>query len=319
MVVMELSPGNPPINPDEVVVSFLGDEYIADSLMLLGAHEIVKKHIVSHSILAEKYDDISKYTFMENGFETLRFDENSRKTLEPIYKQSKALTPSNQTIPSDESKHIQDAIDYLQEWMKEIYSKKTGNTRIKVICSRHMILRVAGCDDKTCHIQGNPLIHLDYIDFDKTYKRQCEEQEKQPIPVACPPIEKLIDVVNIWFPTEEITDWPLGFLEGNIEIKDYVPIRLVVGSQAASIRYKEGVKVVYKNQMNDPEVYIFRSATQSADKKGVLHGSFRITDEAHLRKSVELRCLIFSDDLAAGGSRTRKNRNLRKRRTRKQH
>lgn len=304
--------GSPPIKEDEVVITFLGDEYIADSVIDLGVHLMDKSKVISHSIPVRPYDNLEEYTFNRDGFQTLEFDTDIMNYLLPLYEVSKSLTPVS-TPPLDESPLIQNSIDVLQKWMTIVYSQLTGRSDITVVASRHMILRVAGCDERTCHIPGNPLIHLDYIDFEKTYERQCLEQEKHPIPVKCPPLEQLIDVVNIWFPTEEIQDWPLGFMKmDSIEIKDYVPIQLVVGSHAASMRYKDNLSVLYKNKMKVPEVYIFRSATQSSAKKGLLHGSFRITDKPYLRKSVELRCLIFAP-AGKGGAKTRSRKNQKRR------
>jgi hypothetical protein len=297
----QLSAASPPIKENEVVITFLGDKYVPDSVIDLGVHLMDKSLVTSESIPAEGYTDITQYKFVEHGFETLIFDEDTRDKLTPIYEISRSLTPSTPS-PPDELDSIQSSIDILQNWMKRVYAEKTGNADISVICSRHLILRIAGCSDDSCHIPGNPLIHLDYINFDRTYERQCEEQEKHPIPVACPPKENLIDVVNVWFPTEEINDWPLGFLDiKSVDVKDYVPIQLVVGSHAASIRYKDNLKVIYKKNMKDPEVYMFRSATGSDEKKGLLHGSFRITPDSFQRKSVELRCLIFKNSSKGGG------------------
>jgi hypothetical protein len=302
-----LNAASPPVKEGEVVISFLGDEYIADSRINLGVHLLDKTKIISHSIPAKAYDDIDEYNFRDDGFETLMFDSSTLSNLQPVYSISHSLTPAMPS-PPDELPEIQQSIDTLQSWMKRVYTEKTGISNIEVVCSRHMILRIAGCDSQSCHVPGNPLIHLDYIDFEKTYERQCLEQEKYSMPIKCPPKENLIDVVNI------------GFLKPhNIEIKDYVPVQLVGGSHAASVRHKDGLSIIYKNNMKVPEVYIFRSATESKDKMGIIHGSFRITDENVLRKSVELRCLIFSKPVesAGGGSsssrkysrRNRKNKN----------
>jgi hypothetical protein len=309
--------GNPPIKANEVIITFLGEEYLADSVIDLGVHLMDKSKVISHSIPVKPYMNLNEYNFVKDGFETVLFDDTTFGNLKPIYEISQQLTPTT-LAPPDELPIIQKSIDVLQNWMTKIYAEKTGISNITVVCSRHMILRVAGCDEKTCHIPGNPLIHLDYIDFEKTYERQCLEQEKHPIPVKCPPLEQLIDVVNIWFPTEEVQDWPLGFLDINsVEIKDYVPIQLVVGSHAASMRYKDGLTVLYKNKMTVPEAYIFRSATQSSEKKGLLHGSFRITDSSYLRKSVELRCLIFKNT-EGGKHKTRKHKRKSNSKSRKQ-
>ena len=83
------------------------------------------------------------------------------------------------------------------------------------------------------------------LNFDKAYERQCEEQ--QPTNTCkCPEIDKLIDVINIWFTSKMVVDCPFGFINmQNIEIRDYIPIELVVGSKPCSMRYKEDLSVIY--------------------------------------------------------------------------
>jgi hypothetical protein len=316
-----LKVGNTPTEPNKVILSFLGEYYLAGSLIDLGYHLVDKKKLENHNVPYEAYDNIGKYTLVQDGFQTLSFEPEMVKLLEPIYKYSAELSP-NTPGPSDEDEKIQECIDILQEWIKNKYSELTGETDITCVCSRHLIMRVAGCNKKSCHIPGNPLMHLDYISFDKAYERQCEEQEHQPIPVKCPKIDKLIDVINVWFPSKMVKDWPLGFINiQNVEIKDYIPIELVTGSKACSMRYKEEVSVIYKNDMKQPEVHMFRSATKDESKKGVLHGSFRITDKDIQRHSIELRCCIFKNPPSPalpprsklGGWRSVKKRKLGKR------
>ena len=293
----EIYPSSPPINKDEVVITLLGNDFIADSVIDLGAHKL-GNNVVSYSITAIPYDNITTKTLIKDGFQTLEFDEGMMTKLKPIYELTNSLTvktPENEDIPYQKEQK-QKTINFIQDWVKQTYSNIMGINEkdIDVLCSRNLIMRIAGCDKSSCHIPGNPLFHLDYIDFKKTYDRQCLEQEKYVNPVNCPPFENLIDVINIWFPTKPIDDWPLGFINNdNIQIRDYVPVQIVSGSQAASMRYKEGLNVCYKKNMKPPEVYMFRSATENVDKKGTFHGSFRITDKKLLRYSVEIRCCIF--------------------------
>jgi hypothetical protein len=312
-----LKAGNPPVEEDKVVISFLGDNFLAGSVIDLGVHLIDKTIINNQNVDCEKYEDIAKYEFREKGFQTLRFEPEVQHKLKRIYDISHKLLP-NEKKDLDEDPEIQDYIDYLQEWIKQKYTELTGETDIVAVCSRHLIMRIAGCDNVSCQIPGNPLFHLDYISFEATYNRQCREQEQFKYPQKCPPLENMIDVVNIWFPTVEVKDWPLGFLDiDSVEVKDYVPIQLVVGSQASSLRYKEDLKVFYKDKMQPPEVYFFRSATKDATKKGVIHGSFRITDDSFQRRSVELRCCIFKNKNRLGGKKTKKSKRYGKIRTRK--
>jgi hypothetical protein len=312
----ELTAGNVPTDENKVTLSFLGDQYLAGSVIDLGIHLIDKTQIVNRNVEFENYDDDRKYTFIKDGFQTLTFESHVLESLRPIYKISNELSPHTQG-PSDEDKEIQDCIDILQQWIKKKYVELTGEQNITCVCSRHLIMRITGCDTPSCQIPGNPLMHLDYISFDKAYERQCQEQEKQPLPVVCPTLDKLIDVVNIWFPSKIIKDWPLGFIDGeNIQIMDYVPIELVVGSKAASLRHKPDLRVIYKKNMDVPQVYLFRSATKDASKKGVFHGSFRITDDIIERRSIELRCCVFKNNLPGGKSR-KKRRTCVRRRTRR--
>jgi len=296
----ELKTGNIPTEENKVVLSFLGDDYVADSVIDLGVHFIDKTKIVNHNVVCEKYDDNDKYTFIQHGFQTLNFEPEILELLEPIYKYSSELSPDIKG-PHDEDEEIQTCINILEKWIKKKYIELTGETDITCVCSRHLIMRIAGCNETSCQIPGNPLLHLDYMSFDKAYTRQCGEQEIQPIPVSCPDIDKLIDIVNIWFPSKPVRDWPLGFIDiENIKINDYVPIELVVGSKAASLRYKRyepELRIVYKNNMDVPELYMFRSATKDEYKKGVFHSSFRITHENIQRHSVELRCCVFKNNL----------------------
>lgn len=243
-----------------------------------------------------------------------------------MYKQSQNLT-RNTRIDEDDVE-LQKYIDILQLWIQEKYTELTGEQNIQAVCSRHLIMRLAGCDETSCQIPGNPLSHLDYISFDATYERQCKEQEQYKYRSNCPQFEKMIDVVNIWFPTEEVKDWPLGFIDiDSVEIKDYVPIELVVGSKACSLRYKPELNVIYKNNMKPPEVYFFRSATKDESKKGVFHSSFRITGQNYQRRSIELRCCIFKKETNnnVGGSKNYKTKKPIKyvkrktRRTQKRH
>lgn len=308
----QLDAGNPPTEENKVVISFLGDDFLAGSVVDLGFHLLDKSIINNKNIDCEKYEDITKYTFTEKGFQTVTFDAEMMDKLQELYKISGELTP-NERIDMDDDPKIQEYIDILQEWIKNKYTELTGERDIIAVCSRHLIMRIAGCDKTSCQIPGNPLIHLDYISFEATYDRQCREQEQFRYPAVCPGLEDMIDVVNIWFPTVEVQDWPLGFLDiDSVEIRDYVPVQLVVGSQASSLRYKEGLKVIYKDRMKPPEVYLFRSATKDSSKKGVIHGSFRITDEPIQRRSIELRCCIFKNKKLVGGSKKNKTKRPKK-------
>lgn len=292
----ELKPGNAPTEGNKVVLSFLGDGFLADSSIIdLGVHALDETKITNNNVNVKPYHDINDYKFTENGFQTLQFDTENMKKLLPVFEKSKNLNPTDE-FPNWQDQDVQLSINFLEEWIKNKYTELTGIGNITAVCSRHLLFRLAGCNAESCQIPGNPLMHLDYISFDATFDRHCKEQEQWAIRIKCPPKEQLIDVINIWFPTTDVEDWPLGFLNiNNIEIRDYVPVQLVSGSQAASIRFKEGLEVIYKENMKESEVYFFRSATKNSEKKGVVHGSFRITSTNEIRRSIELRCCIFKN------------------------
>jgi hypothetical protein len=318
IITEPLRAGNPPTEENKVVISFLGDEALAGSVIELGFDLLDRSKIDNRNVDCENYEDINKYNFNEKGFQTLIFDDEILHKIRPLYDISHELLPNEVNSRLGEDPEIQRYIDYLQEWIKQKYTDLTGEDDIIAVCSRNVVMRIAGCD-KICQIPGNPLFHLDYISFEATYERQCQDQEKYKFPAVCPPFEQMIDVVNIWFPTTEVQDWPLGFLDiDSVEIRDYVPIQLVFGSQASSLRYKEDLKVYYKDKMRPPEVYFFRSATKDSSKKGVIHGSFRITDIPFQRRSVEVRCCIFKNvKPGKGGNKTKKAKKYIKRRTKK--
>uniref|UniRef100_A0A6C0B2K1 Uncharacterized protein n=1 Tax=viral metagenome TaxID=1070528 RepID=A0A6C0B2K1_9ZZZZ len=291
----ELKPGNAPTEENRVVLSFLGDGFLADSLIDLGLHALDKTQITNNNVNVKPYSNMDDYKFIENGFQTLQFDVEDMSHLSSVFEKSKNLEPTDK-FPDWQDEHVQSSINFLESWIKKKYTELTGIDNITAVCSRHLLFRLAGCNAESCQIPGNPLMHLDYISFDATYDRHCLEQQQWAIPIKCPPKKQLIDVINIWFPTTNVQDWPLGFLNiNNIEIRDYVPVQLVSGSQAASIRFKEGLEAIYKENMKESEVYFFRSATKNAEKKGVVHGSFRITSEQKTRRSIELRCCIFKN------------------------
>jgi hypothetical protein len=104
---------------------------------------------------------------------------------------------------------------------------------------------------------------------------------------------------------------------------EYIPIQLVSSSIAASIRYKKGLNVIYKSNMQPGEVYFFRSATENIHKKGLVHGSFRISDVPSERRSIEIRCCIFKDIPTGAGSHfpisggSKKKRNIKTYKTRR--
>jgi len=302
-------PSAPPTERNKVIITFLSDDFIADSKIDLGVHLLDKNKITSYNIHSKPFTELEGTNLRDDGFVTLAFDEDMMKKLKPIYDLTNSLSPSVADDDAITRPIKQKTIDYIQQWVGKKYAELTGMQNFEVLCSRNLIMRIAGCDDKSCHVPGNPLFHLDFIDFEKTYERQCLDQEKYKTPNKCPPLEYLVDVINIWFPTQEIQDWPLGFINNeNIEIRDYVPVQIVSGSRAASMRYKDGLTVSYKKGMKTPEVYMFRSATENVDKKGTFHGSFRISEEPILRYSVEIRCCIFRNETVVGGKKTRKLR-----------
>ena len=304
--------GSSPTLDEHVVLSFLGKNFLPTQKVDLGQHALDRTMIESHNIHATPYTDLNEYNFKDHAFQTLQFNEEDKEQLTYIFDKSLELEPASK-FPDWTDPHVQRCIHYLEDWIMRKYTEMTGEQNIQAVCSTHLIFRIAGCDKDSCQIPGNPLFHLDYISFDSTYDRHCLEQEQWAIRVHCPPKEQLIDVVNVWFPTTVVQDWPLGFInKEQIDLIDYIPIQIVSGSMAASLRYKDGLQVTYKDHMEPGEVYMFRSATESPEKKGLMHGSFRITSDPIQRRSIELRCLIFRK--INGG--TKKNK-MTKNKTRK--
>jgi hypothetical protein len=326
----EYTSTNSPKKDGEVIVTFLTENFLAGSKLDVGQYALDKKVTKSYSIPVEAYEDLSKYNVKDNGFETVKLSDDLWGNLEPIFEESSKLS-YNVKVNNSFIDKSQEVIDKLINWMHDFYSNRFEIKKedITVVSSRNIVLRAAGCSQKSCNIPANPLIHLDYIDFDKTYNRQCLDKEKYKHKTRCPEKKQLLDVINIWFPTtQDIKDWPLGFIPLELtDIPDYIPIQLVSDSYAASMRYKDNVRIVYKKNMKQKEAYVFRSATDSNDiinKKGVMHSSFRITDDNHLRKSAELRFLIFRNNktiknsshtqLSAGGGnrkKTHKNKKIK--------
>ena len=288
-----LTSNSPPIVENQVVVTFLNDNYIPHTHIKIGDH---KQNTISKSIPVYNYTNITKYNLQNNGFECINFTPIDLIVLKSLYDNSIKLN-KNTKVNNNINKKAQPAISHLETYLKTFYEKKFNLQNITVIGSKNVVLRVAGCGKDSCHISGNPLIHLDYFDFKNGYDRQCPDQSKYTNKKNCPPVELLIDILNIWFPTELIQDYPLGFIDKNdVDKSEYIPIELVPGSIAASIKYKSNLRIIYKKNMSVGEAYIFRSATDTTDivnKKGVFHSSFRITNEQFMRKSVEFRFLIF--------------------------
>lgn len=325
-----LSSTNSPKIKDQVIVTFLNDKFLASSKLDLGQYALDKKITESHSIPVEAYEDLNKYNLQDHGFVTVQLDDTIWNKLNIIIDESDRLN-SQTKIRSEFENNAQTPINDLIEWVRNYYSIwfNIPVDELIVVSSKNIVVRRAGCSAESCNIPANPLIHLDYIDFDKTYIRQCLDQEKYKYKTICPERKDLIDVINIWFPTSEVQDWPLGFIPLDItDIPDYIPIQLVSDSYAASMRYKDNLRIIYKKNMKPKEAYLFRSATDSQDvehKKGVMHSSFRITDENFIRKSAELRFLIFrkqkliNRNVVLKGGYNRKDKYIKRSITRKKN
>lgn len=306
--------GGPPIANDEVSLTFLDTAYEYDSAKLplrsLGIFKLAerKQDFVAESVTADAFTDTNKYNLNSHGFQVIKFAEDEWSRLAPIVTASRAMKPSNAGNSTNNA--IRDsAIDILTE----VVGKHLGNIYgedVNIIPSRNILLRLGGCDKETCYVPQNPLMHLDYIDFISAYERQCNpEHQIDPVTrkpyntiLDCPPFEYLVDVINIWFPTEYITDWPLGFIVNKLGIYDYEPYEILSRVVAASVKYRPDLTVAYKKDMMPGEAYIFRSANEYFElddsksyigKIGALHGSFRISDKPSLRHSIELRFMVF--------------------------
>lgn len=295
--------GGPPPDKHRVIVSFLADDFIPGSIVDLGVHHVIKSRILAAAVGVRPFQDRNRYTFADHGFECAAFDEDTLQKLAPVYQLSQGLTPESDVI-DDYHPILQHGIDVLESWIEKHYRATTGLQNIKAVCSRHLILRLAGCSAESLHIPGNPLLHLDYISFDAAYERMATNQEEFAVKVISPPRSQLIDVVNVWFPTAPIEDWALGFLFGKTPgLPPIVPIELVVGSKAAAPPLIEDCYMVHKAEMDVPEFYFFRSSPSDDGRRPTrLHCSYRTTDKYFIRRSVEIRCLIFKCDESGGAS-----------------
>jgi hypothetical protein len=284
----------------------------------LGAEELS----VGASRYAAAYPcDFSEFSFMEHGLEAVRFTKKQKALLKPIKTISASLPrkaplgdyPSYLKIytqfTNDEHHKMQTAIDELATMVKVWYTKTTGDSDIVVIASRNIVPRAAGCDSEKCVIPGNPMMHLDYLTFADAYNAQCDvakqiewnkiltSQGMPPVAVnECDkyPLEDLLDVINIWFPTQSVMDWPLAFIPSLVEPR-YTKVQIISGSIAASVPLKKipaEAKIAYLENMKWGDAYLFR-AVNGPGKPGVLHGSIRISNEKHIRRSFECRMLIF--------------------------
>ena len=102
----ELTAGNAPTEENKVTLSFLGDQYLAGSVIDLGIHLIDKTQIVNRNVECENYEDDGKYTFIKDGFQTLTFEDEVLQSLRPIYRISNELSPHTKG-PSDEEEHVE--------------------------------------------------------------------------------------------------------------------------------------------------------------------------------------------------------------------
>lgn len=311
-----IAAGSPPNDSNQVAITFVTSLKTSETKTNLGNPDIgetITKYIDSH----EYENDEGRYKFNQDGFECINIDQETQGKIREIIEESQQLDPKN--IPT--SSHwtddkYQKAIDELQIFVEKKYKELTGKRNIQVIASRHLIFRIAGIPEGSNQIPGNPLTHLDYNNFKNAKDRQCQPfGTDERFHLKCPDSE-LIDFINIWFPTTDVKDWPLGFLVSknnggvaDIPIEDYKTIQIVSGSIASSIEPRDDVKVAYKKNMKLGDAYLFRSATQFTEqpggidlnnpiqnKKGLYHGSFRISHEPHQRRSIELRFLIFEKE-----------------------
>lgn len=279
-----------------------------------------------------------EYSFAKQGLELYKFTNQQRNGLNFIKKLSKTLPRKNpgEDVPSylthlmqfTQHEHIQlqQSIDYLSNIVKDWY-EKTYSISVVVIPSRNIIPRVAGCDEEICVIPGNPMMHMDYFSFEDAYKSQCDvpqikkwkeildkheiltsisQKESEKIELCSKhTVDDMIDLVNIWFPTGPVYDWTLAFLP-HLEEKNYKKVQIISGSVAASIPLKKipaEAKIVYKENIDWGDAFLFRSAScPEQGKRGILHGSIRISNDKHIRRSFECRFMIFKHP-SNGGKR----------------
>jgi hypothetical protein len=299
----------------------------------LGKHELkvgASRYAVANS------SDFTEYKFDKDGIELIRFDKSfmNNPTILAIREISASLprkhpapandfTDVNAVFTPDEHKTMQHAVDILsgiiENWYKGCYPEERN---IVVLSSRNMVPRAAGSDNVSSVIPGNPMMHLDYFDFHDAYKAQCNltrqaewnklliDRDLSEYVVAVNNCEtygydNLLDVVNIWFPTSLVQDWPLTFMP-DVHEENFTQIEIISGSVASSVRLEKvplEANIVYKEDMDLGEAYLFRSASdtrEASKKKSVLHGSIRISNKNYIRRSFECRFMVFRDKTASG-------------------
>ena len=303
-----------------VVLTALKDNVVENSRIGgLGAGEL---QVGASRYAMASSSDFTEFSFASDGLELYNFSEQEMINLNSIKEISKTLPRKDpgahvpdyaksfvQYTP-EEHGILQHSIDYLSMIVKEWYTK-IFKVNVDVIPTRNIVPRAAGCDQTKCVIPGNPMMHLDYFSFSDAYDAQCNVERQNEINADLARFgipntivndcrnynkEDMIDLVNIWFPTGPVHDWPLAFMPF-IQEQEYIKVQIISGSIASSVPLRKipaEAKIIYKNNMTWGDAYLFRSAScPEQGKKGILHGSFRISNDDHIRRSFECRFMIF--------------------------
>lgn len=306
--MIEFKPGDRPKYKDQVICTFLKDNITATDLKYindLGFKAIMNQYKKFFDVRSIPVDttSIDKCTLLNDAVVVLSMSNELKHSLMGLRTMSDeiGILIDKYGNPYWDDKKLealtQNYINILEKFIKEKYCEQydLDITTVEAVCSRHLILRAAGQIFSNV-IPGNPLFHLDYNSSDNAYSRQCVNQDMYIFQTHCPEKDNILDIVNIWFPTSEVVDWPLGFIPINHTslINDFT-IELVSSSQAASLTYKDEYNVMYKPNMTWGDVYMFRTShiNNNINKKGIYHGSFSISPEPKIRRSCKIRCLLF--------------------------
>ena len=209
-----------------------------------------------------------------------------------------------------QKEQIRALLPAFEAYVTRFYARKfkIPIDEIDVRISDNPIPRSAGGDSDSGRIPCNPLMHIDYISHDQAYARWSWKDpnwlsevglEGGQAPRDLPPREDLLDMLNLWVPTEEVPDYDLGFVPPEeYDPSTEIEVDLVTGVVSTvpfTNRRNKILSLHYKPHLTQGEALIFRSAPgPNAAERAILHGAFRSNSQPGLtRRSVEFRCMIF--------------------------
>jgi len=326
--VTSVPPGAPPLDSEHVHVSFLRDdfesavaEWLKQKQPKLGAQGLHndEKLVTTLSVKALALDKefFNLYQLDQHGFALHQMPEWFKVAFEGVVQETVRQLRTSDTLSSDYQRFYDHAAPLLLEQLVTDFFDNDASTAalrreyprgVIVKCSKTMKPRSSTTlQDGQFVIPPNTLLHTDYYNPEASYKRQCLNQEQWTDKMECPPFSDFIDHWNVWFPLVTVLEWPLGFLAGNVDFAQHVPVEMVAASTAASLKYDAAASpIVYKKGMTWGEMYLFRSGS-SKRGLGPMHTSFRISAAQAVKKpangfqrlSLEGRCMVFKKPVPA--------------------